>query len=497
MGTLHFRLGPFPVGIDPIFFVLVAVLGLRHNSTISIVVFVAVALVSVLWHEIGHAMAFRAFGYDSSILLHGMGGLTMPDTDRALPPGRDLMVSMAGPLAGILVGGAVLTVAPPDGALFGSSDGTAMESLLGDLVWVNLGWGLFNLVPILPLDGGRVMKSLLNLSTDGRGERTARFVSIGVGGALAMLAIMNGIIIAAILLAWLVYANVQDLQQMIKAPRERDLDTWLEEGRGNLAEGALLAASNRAREVLNWSRVPATRAAAAEVLAWALLLEGKTEQGAEILASIEPDPDQPVLQASVVTATGGSEMALELLRHAFEERPGGGTGGRVVRALIELHRLDDALAVVTGPLGERAGNGVASVVGHALFQAGQYEDAARVGERSFAFDPHPMLAYNVACSWGRAGHPDKTLSWLNHAIDIGYRDLSEVDDEADFASLRGSPAFAQARARLAPDALRRSSCYRHPQTSTTLACWRCTRPICVACALPTGGGWSCPECEAA
>ncbi len=41
-------------------------------------IFVAIALVSVLWHELGHALAFRSFDCDSSILLHGMGGLTMP-----------------------------------------------------------------------------------------------------------------------------------------------------------------------------------------------------------------------------------------------------------------------------------------------------------------------------------------------------------------------------------------------------------------------------------
>lgn len=495
-GALEFRLGPFPVRIEPIFLLLAVFLGLRHTNPASIALFVVVALVSVLWHEVGHAAAFRAFGYDSSIMLHGMGGLTMPHTDRALPAGRDLIVSLAGPVAGILAGGAVLVFARPEGGLFGSTGGTLMESALGDIVWVNLGWALLNLVPILPLDGGRVMKSLLNLATDGRGERPARFVSIGVGGALAVAALMTANIFAVLLLAWFVYANVQDLQQLIRAPKERDLDEWLDEGRDNLGQGALLAASNRAREVLRWSRVPETQVAAAEILAWALLLEGKIEQGAEILASVPPDANQPVLQPSVLAVTKDSRAAIELLRQAFEEKPGGGTGTRVVRALIESHRLDDALAVVNGPLGERAGNSVASVVGHALFQARRYDDAARVGERSFGYDPHPMLAYNVACSWARAGNPEETVNWLNRAIDIGYRDLAEVDAEADFADLRNTDGFARARARLAPDELERSSCYRHAGTTTALACSRCGRPICVTCAVPTAGGWSCPECEA-
>lgn len=491
---MELRLGPIPVRIDPIFLVLAVFLGLRHTNVASIAIFVVVALVSVLWHELGHAVAFRVFGYDSSILLHGMGGLTVPDTDRPLPAGRDLVVSLSGPVAGILAGGSVLVFARPEGGLFGSTGGTLTESALGDIVWVNLGWALLNLIPILPLDGGRIMKSLLNMATGGRGERTARFVSIGIGGALGAVALMTSNILAALLLAWFVYANVQDLKHIIRPPRQRELDAWLEEGQDALAQRSLLAASNRAREVLTWSQVPEARVAASELLAWTLLLEGKIEPAAEILATVTPDPEQPVLHPSAVAATRDSRAAIELLRQAFEERPAGGTGTRVVRALIEDGRLDDALAVVHGPLGERAGNSVASVVGQALFQARRYDDAARVGERSFDYDPHPMLAYNVACSWARAGRREEALVWLHRAVDIGYRDLAELDAEADFEKVRQLPAFEPLRARLAPGELERHTCYRHPTTSTALTCHLCGRPICVTCAEPTAGGWTCPEC---
>lgn len=434
--------------VDPVFFLLAALLGLQHTEPVSVVLFVLIALVSVLWHELGHALAFRAFGYESAILLHGMGGLTMPATDRPLPPARDLVVSLAGPLAGIVVGGAVLAVSRPD-AVLGGDTGSVLEVALTDIVWVNLGWGVLNLVPILPMDGGRVMASLLDLATGGRGARPARYLSIGIGVALGAGAALFGYVFAALLLGWFVYANVQDLRALRPPPPAGEIERRLSEGWDALARGAGPAASDRARAILRSAEDPEVRREAVTLLGWTMLVAGNVHQGAKVLDSVAPDPSVPVLHPSAVAAAGGPRGAVELLRQALTEAPGDRNGVRVAKALVEAGEVDEALALVSGPIFERAGSNPASVVCDELFRKGRFEDAARLGEGTFGRAPHPTLAYNVACSWARADRPVDALRWLQQAVDTGFADAAALDAEPHFDTLRDMPAFAEIRARVA------------------------------------------------
>lgn len=446
MKPLRFRLAGIPVHVQPVFFLLAVLLGLGRTEPASVALFVVIAFAAVLWHELGHALAFRSFGYDSHIVLHGFGGLTMPATDRPLPPAKDLVVSLAGPVVGMVVGALVLVLAHPE---FSPDEATVLDTALADLVWVSLGWGVLNLVPIIPLDGGRVMESVLNLATGGRGTRPARYVSIAVGVTLAVVAARMGLLFAALFLGWFIYANVQDLKSMRPPPPPAALAGRLDEGWQQLEQRAFLAAANRAREVLRVAPDPLQRLEAANLLGWALLLDGKVTQGAGVFDSFRPDPAQVVVPPTVVAAAGGATAALELLRAAFRETPGDRSAVRLVLALVQDGRLDEAVALVTGPLFEQAGSNPPSVVALALFQAGRFEEAARVGESGFGRDPNPTLAYNVACGWARAGQPDAALVWLQRAVEAGYRDLAQLETDPDLASVRGRPGYAEVRDRLA------------------------------------------------
>jgi Zn-dependent protease len=181
---LRFPLGPFPVRVSVMFWVIMALLGLGitmgppgTNEHVNLLIWVACAFVSILAHELGHALAYRYFGSWSSITLHGFGGHAQ--ADRApRSAGARLVVALAGPAAGFALWGLLLGVRAALGnVLLPPYVSVALEFLL----WINLVWSVLNLFPIPPLDGGSACREIAALM----GARNPDLVAHGVGFALA------------------------------------------------------------------------------------------------------------------------------------------------------------------------------------------------------------------------------------------------------------------------------------------------------------------------
>lgn len=116
--------------------------------------FAVILYLSVLLHEASHAYAARHYGFPvSSITLHFLGGMTAIEGE-ARTPRQEFVIAVVGPLTSLAVGGVAFALFPfaPDGLL---------EVAVGGLAGANLIVGILNLVPGLPLDGGRVLKSLV------------------------------------------------------------------------------------------------------------------------------------------------------------------------------------------------------------------------------------------------------------------------------------------------------------------------------------------------
>jgi Zn-dependent protease len=116
--------------------------------------FAVLLYLSVLLHEASHAAMARHYGHPvSSITLHFLGGATAMEGE-ARTPRQEFWIAVVGPLTSILVGlgSLLLWLVAPDGLL---------RMALQALVVANLLVGVLNLVPGLPLDGGRVLKSLV------------------------------------------------------------------------------------------------------------------------------------------------------------------------------------------------------------------------------------------------------------------------------------------------------------------------------------------------
>lgn len=157
---------------------------------------------SVVLHELGHALAARAFGIGTrDITLYPFGGIAaLRGEPRS--PAQELVVAGAGPAVNF-----VLAVLALPLALGGS--GLAITFLV-----VNLGMALFNLVPAFPMDGGRVLRALL-APRHGYYGATAR--ALGIGRAFGWLMVAAGFFLGAQL--WLVggfllYATWQEERRL-------------------------------------------------------------------------------------------------------------------------------------------------------------------------------------------------------------------------------------------------------------------------------------------
>ena len=126
--------------------------GLGPWKYVAGLTFAVVLYGSVLLHEASHAVVARRYGFQvKSITLHFLGGMTSIEGESRTPR-QEFWIAVVGPLTSIAVGLAALGLwfVTPDGLLL-----MAVEGLAG----ANLLVGVLNLVPGLPLDGGRVLKS--------------------------------------------------------------------------------------------------------------------------------------------------------------------------------------------------------------------------------------------------------------------------------------------------------------------------------------------------
>ena len=232
---LHFSIAGIPVRVHPLFW-LIAILFGASGDLIQLPIWVFAVFVSILIHELGHALAMRLYGQPSRIILH-FGGLTVPEpvswgsgwANVALRSNQEIFISLAGPGAGFLLaalvaigvtvsGGSIITnwlfgLIPLPVAALMPVGGRVLSLLVTMLLWVNVFWGLINLVPVYPLDGGNVARYLLIKADPVDGVRKSLWVSVIAGGlvALAGLLVLRSIYMA-FLFGLLAFQSYQSLQ---------------------------------------------------------------------------------------------------------------------------------------------------------------------------------------------------------------------------------------------------------------------------------------------
>lgn len=212
-GVLRFTAFGFPVAVDPWFWIVSVLLGIQLPPPL-IVVWVGVVFVSVLVHELGHAFVSRSYGFRTHILLYSFGGLTFSEGGGRLAHRKQILLSVAGPFAGFSFAAALYAL---DELVLREMDVPGMlASAVFLLLYVNFFWGLINLLPVLPLDGGRVMESIVYMIKGARAQDLPLQISVGVGGAVAIYCLTRNDIFLAALFGWMAFNAYSSLQSRIR-----------------------------------------------------------------------------------------------------------------------------------------------------------------------------------------------------------------------------------------------------------------------------------------
>ncbi|MGQ9505699.1 MAG: site-2 protease family protein [Thermogutta sp.] len=226
--NIRFLLFGIPVRVNPFFWLVAVFLGLHLENLFELLAWVLAVFIAILVHEMGHALMMRAFGFYPLITLYGLGGYTsyVMRGVGMLPPfsGERILITAAGPGVGFLFAAALaislallgvpisVMVGPPIGVyVVAELTSPWLNAFIGYLFFTCIAWGILNLLPVLPLDGGEIMQELLSLRKPTWGLFHAARISIVVAAAVALWAVISGSFFLAILFAYLAYSNYQRL----------------------------------------------------------------------------------------------------------------------------------------------------------------------------------------------------------------------------------------------------------------------------------------------
>ncbi|NHU84290.1 hypothetical protein GWK18_01520 [Kocuria sp. JC486] len=222
------RLGGFPVFLDRSWFLIVIVVVLLYTPVLRRTVpqigawayvlagvFCLLLAVSVLLHELAHAWAARAFGWlVSHIVLSLMGGHTSFGTTQQ-SWGASFVVSVLGPVANLVIGFGgwlALGLLPMQGLSTVAEVGIVLIEMTS---WANLFVGVFNLIPGLPLDGGRALEAVAWGLTGRQHVGTTvaawagRLIALAIVVAVALTGLWQSlpVVVLAVMLAWMLFSG--------------------------------------------------------------------------------------------------------------------------------------------------------------------------------------------------------------------------------------------------------------------------------------------------
>jgi Zn-dependent protease len=445
----RFRLGSIPVEVQGSHLftsAMIAWIFLPKNAPPKLAVFLVVAwilvvFISVLVHELGHALASRLFGYQPSITLQGMGGHTHPNAPGPIPWHQDVLLTLAGPLFGLLLGLACWVA-------YSSMEGASpvVNDLLRLGYRANFFWAAVNMAPALPLDGGRLSSVLaMRLLGRERGFLWAQMLAVVTCASIVVWAVTAKPFQVFIALFFTMYGfqALRAAYGAMKGPEQESAELSpqaqvLQQAQESLAKNQLEDARRLAASVLDSGDVltPELASRAHHTLGWVALKKGQGRLSLDHFSQVQGKPVETHALAAAFSLIGDEGRALPLWEMAWRD-----TGDRTVMheyagSLIRAGKEAQALKL---PQVDPAA--AFSCAERVLFIRGAYSEAAAMGERALAHVPSPTIAYDAACAFARAQNVPDAVRLLQRAKELGFKDGAYAASDEDLAPLHGHPGF--------------------------------------------------------
>ncbi|MDD3588374.1 MAG: site-2 protease family protein [Thermoguttaceae bacterium] len=246
---VNFSLFGIPVRIHPMFWAVAILFAPQITMPIENMRYWLIGLAAWLtaWiatfiiHEMGHALVIeKIFGARTWIVLYGFGGMACHRPCYRRVPGNigRILISFAGPACEILavivflavcyfigympvylpykLGPLVIPMFMPEEIIAGVYSHAVFYCFAGwftySFIWMGIFWGILNLVPIMPLDGGNILQEILVIFDRRGGYTTAVWISIMCAAAIAFFFMKDGNTFGAIFFAFCAYQNFERLQ---------------------------------------------------------------------------------------------------------------------------------------------------------------------------------------------------------------------------------------------------------------------------------------------
>lgn len=208
---LNFSLFGIPIRVHPLFWAVSAILGWNARHPNLMFIWILCVFVSILVHELGHALTAKSFGCQPHIVLYSFGGYASFEPVRGYTTRRAILILSAGPGAGFILYAVVRAI---EHLL--EQQGVAISrpayAAFAYMEFINLWWGIANLLPVFPLDGGQISSAALRHWRPRDGFAISLRISIAVAAGMAFFLFSLHQTFNALLFGSLAFENLQNLQ---------------------------------------------------------------------------------------------------------------------------------------------------------------------------------------------------------------------------------------------------------------------------------------------
>lgn len=369
--------GKIPIQIYPVFIVVVLALSLVNGNFqfVGTLMWIGVIFVSLLVHEYGHALTAVACGQKASIDLVAFGGVTRR-YGKGLKSWQEFLIVLNGPLAGI----ALCLLSYYILVTYGNALPNYLQDLLAISYYANLIWTVVNLLPVQPLDGGQLLRIVLEGLFGLKGLKTALFLSFTISFLLSIFFFMTQFLLAGaffLLFTFEGYRAWKSSLSMTKQDDDRALQQFYKNAEKDFHKGQLGYAQEKLK-----------------------IVRKQAEKGVLYNSAT-------VLLAQILNTQGHAEEAYALL----------------------------------SPLKSELTPDMQALLQELAYHQKQWDESIRIGTLVYQYQPTFRVALLNAACHAQLGQVRPAIGWLQCAIRNGLPNLQAALNRSDFDRIRTDPQF--------------------------------------------------------